>query len=85
MGTGILSILIHQLPYNAIWLQYISVVFFVLNCALFATFTGVSIARYALYPEIWPAMVNHPNQSLFLGTFPMGLASKCHPCLGSQP
>lgn len=75
MGTGIVSILLHQLPYNGLWLQYISYIFFSLNIALFVVFLGMSIARYTLYPEIWSAMIGHPAQSLFLGCFPMGLAS----------
>lgn len=76
MGTGIVSILLHNLPYNAIWLQYISYIFFGLNVVLFTVFTAMSIARYTLYPTIWFAMISHPGQSLFLGCFPMGLASK---------
>jgi tellurite resistance protein TehA-like permease len=76
MGTGIVSILLHQLPYNADWLRYISIVFFVLNICLFLIFTFISVVRYALWPEIWAAMIRHPAQSLFLGTFPMGFASK---------
>jgi tellurite resistance protein TehA-like permease len=76
MGTGIVSILLHNLPYNAIWLQYISYVFFGLNVFLFTVFMGISIARYTLYPEIWGAMVSHPAQSLFLGCMPMGFASE---------
>lgn len=75
MGTGIVSILIHNLPYNAPWLQYISYIFFGLNVLLFGIFSGMSVARYALYPEIWWAMISHPGQSLFLGCFPMALAS----------
>ena len=75
MGTGIVSILLHNLPYNAIWLFWISVVLFVLNIALFVAFTCVSILRYTMYPEIWGAMIRHPTQSLFLGTFPMGFAT----------
>ena len=42
---------------------------------LFTAFLLMSILRYTLYPEIWLAMVKHPAQSLFLGTFPMGLAT----------
>lgn len=76
MGTGIVSILIHQLPYNASWLKSIAVAFFVLNILLFVIFTGITIVRYTLYPEIWSAMIRHPVQSLFLGCFPMGLASR---------
>lgn len=75
MGTGIVSILLHNLPYSAGWVYWVSVAFFVLNVVLLVAFTLVSVARYALYPQIWGLMVRHPTQSLFLGTFPMGLAT----------
>ncbi len=75
MGTGIVSILLHNLPYNDVWLYWISVVIFCLNVALFVVFFLMSLIRYTLYPEIWRAMIRHPTQSLFLGTFPMGLAT----------
>lgn len=75
MGTGITSILLHNLPYNGQWLQYISYIVFALNVALFVVFLGISIVRYTLYPEIWRVMIRHPTQSLFIGTFPMGLAT----------
>lgn len=52
-----------------------SVVFFVVNVALFVIFTCISVIRYTMYPEIWGAMIRHPTQSLFLGTFPMGFAT----------
>lgn len=75
MGTGIVSILLHNLPYNGIWLYWISVVIFALNVFLFSVFLLISILRYTIYPQIWFAMIRHPAQSLFLGTFPMGLAT----------
>ncbi|KAF5876149.1 putative c4-dicarboxylate transporter malic acid transport protein [Botrytis fragariae] len=75
MGTGIVSILLHNLPYNGAWLNYVSIIIFVLNIVLFCTFLGISLVRYILYPQIWSAMIRHPAQSLFLGTFPMGLAT----------
>ena len=75
MGTGIVSILLHNLPYNGDWIYWISVVFFLLNIVLFVVFFLLSVALYAIYPEIWGVMVRHPTQSLFLGTFPMGLAT----------
>lgn len=75
MGTGIVSILLHNLPYNGTWLYWISVAIFCLNVVLFLLFLTASILRYTLYPDIWLAMVRHPAQSLFLGTFPMGLAT----------
>ena len=75
MGTGIVSILLHNLPYNAQWLQYVSYVVFALNVLLFVLFFLISILRYTLYPKIWLAMIRHPMQSLFLGCIPMGLAT----------
>ncbi|KAH0437320.1 major facilitator family transporter [Colletotrichum camelliae] len=76
MGTGIVSILLHNLPYNTTWISHgLAVAFFVLNVGLFAVFTGITVLRYALYPEIWKAMVIHPAQSMFLGCFPMGFAT----------
>jgi tellurite resistance protein TehA-like permease len=67
MGTGIVSILLHNLPYNGRWLYWISVVVFALNIFLFLCFTIISVARYTLFPGVWSAMVNHPVQSMFLG------------------
>src|SRR2546423_1592727 len=75
MSTGILSILLHQLPYNGDWLQIISVIFFVLNICLFVVFSIITCLRYTLYPEIFPTILRHPQQSLFLATFPVGLAT----------
>ncbi|CAG7956549.1 unnamed protein product [Penicillium nalgiovense] len=75
MGTGITSILLNTLPYNGRWLYWISVVIFVLNILLFIIFLAITILRYILYPKIFYLMVTHPTQSLFLGTFPMGLAT----------
>ncbi|KAK8080634.1 hypothetical protein PG997_008452 [Apiospora hydei] len=75
MGTGIVSILLHNLPYNTDWIRWISVGFFALNVFLMTAFTTISVARYVLYPQIWCVMIQHPTQSVFLGTFPMGLAT----------
>lgn len=76
MGTGIVSILLHNMPYfNGVWLYWISVGIFALNVLLFTIFLFLSMLRNIIYPEIWFAMIHHPAQSLFLGTFPMGLAT----------
>ncbi|KAK6827950.1 hypothetical protein PG987_011291 [Apiospora arundinis] len=75
MGTGIVSILLHNLPYNTDWIRWMSVGFFSLNVLLMVAFTTISAMRYILYPQIWSVMIRHPTQSLFLGTFPMGLAT----------
>ncbi|KAJ5109686.1 hypothetical protein N7532_002331 [Penicillium argentinense] len=75
MGTGIVSILLYNLPYNGIWLYWISVVIFALNVLFFALGFIISILRYTLYPEVFKVMITHPVQSMFMGAFPMGLAT----------
>lgn len=75
MGTGVVSILLHQLPYNGRWLQIISVIFFVLNICIFVLFSIISLLRYTMYPELFGVVLRHPHQSLFLGTIPVGLAT----------
>lgn len=75
MGTGIVSILLHNLPYNSQWLRWISIALFGLNILLFMLFCILSVTRYCLYRGIFVAMIRHPVQSLFLGTFPMGFAT----------
>lgn len=67
--------MLHQLPYNGHWLQVISIIFFVLNLVLFLLFTAISCLRYTLEPQLFPAVLRHPHQSLFLATFPVGLAT----------
>ncbi|KND93087.1 Sulfite efflux pump SSU1 [Tolypocladium ophioglossoides CBS 100239] len=47
MGTGIVSVLLHNLPYNAAWLQHVSYFFFAANVGLFATFLALSVLRWA--------------------------------------
>jgi len=67
MGTGIVSILLHNLPYNARWIYWISIVFFAANVCFFVLFSFISILRYIMFPGLWTAMLRHPVQSLFLG------------------
>ncbi|KAK6530470.1 Plasma membrane sulfite pump involved in sulfite metabolism [Orbilia ellipsospora] len=75
MGTGIVSILLYDLPYNARWIQYIAIAMFCLNIVLFLSFFIISLLRYIMFPGLWGFMIQHPVQSLFIGTFPMGLCT----------
>ncbi|EHK18278.1 uncharacterized protein TRIVIDRAFT_158830 [Trichoderma virens Gv29-8] len=75
MGTGIVSILLHNLPYNGAWLHYISIIFFVLNLALFVLFTFISALRYLIYPGLFMTMIRHPAVPLLLGAFPIALST----------
>ena len=74
MGTGVVSILLHQLPYNGHWLEVISIIFFVLNVVFFITFTFISALRYFCYPRLIRSVLRHPHQSLFVAAFPIGIA-----------
>lgn len=75
MSTGVISICLHQLPYNARWLRIISDLYFVLNVVIFLLFTVITALRYMLYPRLFLTVLGHPHQSLFLATFPIGLAT----------
>lgn len=75
MGTGIVSVLMNLVPFHTPVLHYLSIVFFVLNVAIFALALVTSILRYTLYPEIWRVMIQDPTNSLFLATVPMGFAT----------
>jgi tellurite resistance protein TehA-like permease len=75
MGTGIVSELLIQIPFQAAWLYWLSVAFFGLNALLFAAAFTISVLRYTLYPEIWAVMIADSTNSLFLGTAPMGFAT----------
>lgn len=75
MSTGIVSALLHNLPYNGVGVYWISVIIFALNVFLFVLGCIMTSLRYTLYPEIFKVMITHPVQSMFIGTFPMGLAT----------
>lgn len=75
MGTGIVSLLFITIPFKSTWLYWLSVAFFILNTVFFTMASIISVVRYTLYPEIWKVMIADPNNSLFLGTIPMGFAT----------
>lgn len=75
MGTGIVSTIFITFPWQAQWLYYLSIIFFVLNVCLFTAALLASVLRYTLYPEIWTVMIEDSTNSLFLGTIPMGFAT----------
>lgn len=74
MGTGIVSILLFNLPYNGDWLYWLSVIVFAFNVFLFSLFSLISFIRYTFFRGIWTAMLNHPTQSLFLGMYYLQVA-----------
>ncbi|KAI0743597.1 voltage-dependent anion channel [Daedaleopsis nitida] len=77
MGTGVVSALLHNLPYHndSLVLKIAALAIFLLNLVLFTFVCTCTILRYIMFPEIWSLMIRHPAQSLFIGCFPMGAAT----------
>ena len=75
MGIGIVSVVLHTAPHRFQGQLVVATVLYVLNIAVFAVVLTLSLLRYALFPWVWRRMLQHPVQSLFLGTLPMGLAT----------
>lgn len=75
MGTGIVSILLHQLPYNAEWLKRLSIVVFVFNVVLFVLLAIGNVIRYVRYKGLFTAVLHHLVSSMFWGTLPMGFVT----------
>lgn len=74
MGTGVVSLLFSVFPYwsGSRVLRALSTAFFSLNLLLFVLFCAASAVRYWRFPGVWDAVLRHPVQGLYLGTFPMG-------------
>lgn len=75
MGTGILSILLHDSPHRFRGESMIGTLLYFANVFMFFAFTVISTLRMILYPWVFRRLLEHPQQSLFLGTVPMGLAT----------
>jgi C4-dicarboxylate transporter/malic acid transport protein len=74
MGTGIFSLLLAQLP-GPLWLHAAGAALWGINIALFALFSLLYVARWALYPREAMRIFGHPVMPMFLGAIPMGLAT----------
>ena len=75
LGTGIVSILLHDSPYKFTGLSDIATAFFILNIALFLLILLATVLRYTLFPFTFMRMLHHPVESIFLGTVPIALAT----------
>ncbi|KAI9709836.1 MAG: hypothetical protein M1828_002353 [Chrysothrix sp. TS-e1954] len=73
MNTGILSILLHQLPYNAQWMRDCSSILFVFNLLLFTFFTIVHIIRLIRFPRSALQQANDAEGASFWACAPIAL------------
>lgn len=74
MGTGILSLLLAQLP-GPLWLHAAGAGLWRINIALFAFFSLLYVLRWLIYPHEAVRIFSHPVMAMFLGAIPMGLAT----------
>ncbi|KAG8906706.1 Plasma membrane sulfite pump involved in sulfite metabolism [Tulasnella sp. 403] len=78
MGFGVQITLFRLFPYDGGHrkvLDWFSTAFLIMNIILFLTLTALTVARYVLFPQLWRTMIHDPVQSMFLGCYPMALAT----------
>ncbi len=75
MGTGILALLLGQLPEAGALLPHLGNGLWQFSVVLFLVFTGLYLARWVLFFDEARRIVGHPTASMFLGTIPMALAT----------
>ena len=73
MGTGIASILLYNLPFNADWLRYIAIAIFILNIVLFVLLCTGTIVRLIRWKGIFAALSRHTLAGMYWGCLPMGM------------
>ncbi len=75
MGTGILALALNQFPWPFAGMHAIAAALWLLNIALFTTFTLLYVARWILFPREARRIFSHSVVSMFFGAIPMGLAT----------
>lgn len=75
MGTGVLALVLGNLPGPLVALSPLGEVVWALDLVLFLAFSLLFIGRLVAFPETIGPMLAHPVQSMFLGAIPMGLAT----------
>lgn len=75
MGTGILALVLPQVPAIGPSLCGVGQALWMANIALFAVFSMLYAARWTLFPHEARQVFGHSVVSMFFGTIPMGLAT----------
>ncbi|MDU6284912.1 MAG: C4-dicarboxylate ABC transporter, partial [Acinetobacter sp.] len=75
MGTGVVSMILIQLPFAQSFLFKLATLLWQFNIVLFSVFSVLYLLRWFLFLHEAKQIFNHPNMSLFLGAIPMGLAT----------
>lgn len=75
MGTGILALVLPQVPVVGPALRPAGEALWVFNIGLFALFSGLYAARWIFFGHEARRIFGHNVVSMFIGTIPMGLAT----------
>jgi tellurite resistance protein TehA-like permease len=77
MGTGVIANVLHQVPYpyDARWLRTCGIIFWVLTVVMFLVLNVIFFMRFLLFPETIKAMLIHPQETMFVGAYPIALAT----------
>lgn len=75
MGTGGLALCLNQFPSHIPGAGGAAVMLWLADIILFAAFTLVYAARWAIFPHEARRIFDHPVMSMFFGAVPMGLAT----------
>lgn len=73
MGTGIVFLILLAVPIEIPARQQIAITLWTVDSMLFGSFVALFAARLICYPRTIRPLLDHPVQSMFLGTIPMGL------------
>jgi len=75
MGTGILALVLPQVPGAGATLHAIGEWLWLFNIGLFTLFTALYAARWIMFWDEAKQIFSHNIVSMFIGTIPMGLAT----------
>ena len=73
MGTGILFLILLAVPVEIPARRQIAMTLWTVDSMLFCCFAALFAARFICFPQTIRPLLDHPVQSMFLGTIPMGL------------
>lgn len=73
MNTGVLSIILHQIPdpYHGQWMDICSTILFVFNLIIFFTFILITILRIIIYPSATRQQSANAEESAFWACLPI--------------
>lgn len=75
MGTGVLALVLAQLPVQIPGLHAVAEGLWLFNIALFMLFSVLYTARWIMFFDEAQRIFGHSTVSMFFGTIPMGLAT----------